>query len=112
MMQWTFLSIVMLMVLIASGVGIHVWRLGRPKRKGDPHLHQTDDDGFAPLPLDPNNPPTWRYYRPKRSNPNARRTCHCHNREIKMDDKVLWWPLPDGSVRLLCKDAKMKAAQQ
>lgn len=89
-----------------------MWDGRRARRRLAPRidrsLHTPDDEGFAPLPIDPANPPTIRYYRPKKDNPRARRTCHCHGKVIEFDQEVVWWPLPDGSVRLLCKDAEMK----
>ena len=112
MSGWGLVVGIGLGLVLAAALGVLYLRwLTRPPRPKKPDLHKVDEEGFAPLPIDPDNPPTWRYYRPKSANSAARRTCHCHNRPIGMDQKVLWWPLPDGSVRLLCEDADMKAAQ-
>ena len=57
------------------------------------------------MPIDPNSPPTWKIYRPKKGAPG--RSCACHpDRPLRDGQKVLWWPVPisGGGVNVFCED--------
>ena len=55
------------------------------------------------LPIDPDNPPTWKEYRPKGESTKA---CACHGRTLEYGERVLWFPQvdPPGSVLILCAE--------
>lgn len=53
------------------------------------------------LPLDPDNPPTWRTARVDR--PDV--LCNCHGFPVKAGERLLFWPMGDGVMRVYHEDA-------
>lgn len=52
------------------------------------------------LAFDPENPPTSKVYKGQ-----GGVYCSCHGNPVRFGDEVLWWPQPDGSVLLICKES-------
>lgn len=72
----------------------------RPAPQSEPERQQ-----LAALPVDPENPPSWRTYQPHPGRP--RRACTCHpDRPLADGQRVMWWPVPDsgGGVHVFCED--------
>lgn len=65
-----------------------------------------DRDSVA-LPLDPDNPPTWRIARVDR--PDVE--CSCHGLPVRAGERLLFWPMGDGVMRVYHEDATEAAGQ-
>jgi hypothetical protein len=59
------------------------------------------------LPVDPNNPPTWRIARRDRTDV----VCNCHGRPVRQGERLLFWPMGDGVMRVYHDDATEAAGQ-
>jgi hypothetical protein len=68
-----------------------------------PVENKEDRDALA---IDPENPPTWRFYAPSEGSPV--RVCTCHGLPFSPGQALMWWPVVDsdieGEVYLLCDD--------
>lgn len=69
----------------------------------EPDEEPVEDERIEPVPVDPDNPPTFKVYNPRPDAP--LRNCYCHNTPIEPGAEIIWWPLPDGSVRLYHREA-------
>ena len=70
----------------------------RASRKEPVHVKES-------MPIDPENPPSWKVYHPRKGAPG--RACACHpDRALWDGQKVLWWPVPvsGGGVNVFCED--------
>lgn len=83
------------------------WAEKRRARKATPttEVEEPQEQRTAALPIDPENPPTWKVYQPREGAP--KRACACHpDRELRYGQKVMWWPVPNsgGAVNVYCED--------
>jgi hypothetical protein len=66
---------------------------------------EQEEEREVPMPVDPQNPPSWKVYTPR---PGVEpRSCTCHPaRPLSRGQKVLWWPVPhsNGAVNVFCED--------
>jgi hypothetical protein len=70
---------------------------------------EPEDTEEPALPIDPDNPPFPRVYHRREGRPP--RTCHCHGRELRDGEAVLFWPNPDveGAFWLVCPPEELQA---
>lgn len=81
------------------------------RQPSSPKTVASSNPKMAPLPVDPDNPPTWKYYRPSRRGGPVLR-CVCHDRPLVEGQRILWWPLPDSeAVHILCEDAELASSE-
>lgn len=59
----------------------------------------------VPLPVDPQNMPSWKVYAPRSGASSRSCTCHPH-RLLEPGQRVLWWPVPKsgGAVQVFCEE--------
>jgi hypothetical protein len=101
-------AVMFIVLVVCATVVIVVWMVKHPQPLGPLDLVDDDDEPEPEpvkkaLPINPENPPTWKYFLPR---PGVEKVCHCHGRTLEHGEKVLWFPQidPPGSVLLFCKD--------
>lgn len=105
---------VVLAVVLALEIAVLVWLYLRVpqiiSRRPKPRKVNEDKEIEAKtvktaMPVDPENPPSWKVYAPKEGAPE--RTCVCHpDRPLRDGQRVLWWPVPksNGGVNVFCEN--------
>lgn len=102
-------------LLIGIGIGLAIGILGSLTvldwefNLGPKEILDAGEEAHAEPPakaIDPNDPPSWRVYAPKRiAGPPV--ICTCHGLPLTAGQPILWWPVPDGEpgqVDLLCEE--------
>lgn len=105
-----FMTLAGMLGFIAGGFRREAEHMGQvlDRYLDDPKDEPVEDDWYEEtpeqpaLPVDLDNPPVTRRYNPRSGS--VQKHCSCHDRPLEIGEDVLWWPTPDGGVRIICKD--------
>jgi len=95
-------------VILVLVLGYMVFTVERDHRsRSIPHVPPVEEPKAdavltQALEVDMSNPPRTRIYQPKGP---ATARCTCHDRRLDPGEEILWWPQPDGSVLVICKES-------
>jgi hypothetical protein len=56
----------------------------------------------SPLPIDKDNPPQVKVYNPRPGSTHTPPNCECHKRPVKPGQRVMFWPVSGGMVKVFC----------
>lgn len=83
-MAWVVIVSAMVSTLVTL-VLLAAYEIWTRRDRSQPEEPEPQEE--AALPVDPNNPPTWKVYK----GPSGRHRCHCHGQPVNNRDEVLWW---------------------
>lgn len=99
-------------VILVLVLGYMVFTVERDhrRRSANPYVVPVEEPKAEPpltqaLEVDMSNPPRTRVYEPKGA---ATARCTCHDRRLEPGEEILWWPQPDGSVLVICKESTIR----
>jgi hypothetical protein len=64
--------------------------------------------------IDPDNPPHWMTYNPRRDDGTVPPRCTCHRQQLARGDRVLFWPIPGmpGAIDVFCMGTVTEALRE
>jgi hypothetical protein len=105
MSPWEIFLIATVIILVSLLVWMTIRLPHFKSGRGPTHSKGKTETPKVAMPIDSENPPSWKVYSPKEGAPVRHCTCH-PGRALQVGQAVLWWPVPHsgGAVNVFCDE--------